>query len=80
MVRWGHFQQGRFKSQLISDGAYFIQCGKYIELNPVNAGITELPEKYPWSSCRYYSMGEENSLVTEDIFYQDLGVDLNKGK
>jgi len=25
-------------------------------------------------------MGEENSLLTEDIFYQDLGVDLNKGK
>ena len=69
----GHFWQGRFKSQLISNDAYFIQCGKYIELNPISAGMTQLPEKYPWSSYRYYALGEQNSLLTEDIFYQDLG-------
>ena len=71
----GHFWQGRFKSQLISNDPYFIQCGKYIELNPVEAGIVENPEDYPWSSHRHYSSGEVNNLITENIFYNDLGKD-----
>lgn len=70
----GHFWQGRFKSQLISSDPYLLQCGKYIELNPYKAGIVENPEDYSWSSYRYYSLGEYNSLITEDIFYQDLGL------
>lgn len=68
----GHFWQGRFKSQLISNDVYFIQCGKYIELNPVKAGMVALPEDYPWSSYRHYAFGEKNNLLTEDIFYQEL--------
>ncbi len=69
----GHFWQGRFKSQLISNDSYFIQCGKYIEFNPAKAGIVEKPEKYSWSSYRYYALGEPNSLITENIFYRELG-------
>jgi putative transposase len=69
----GHFWQGRFKSQLISDDIYFIQCGKYIELNPVKAGMVELPEDYPWSSYGHYAFGDKNNLLTEDLFYQELG-------
>ncbi len=71
----GYFWQGRFKSQLIGKDSYFIQCGKYIELNPVSAGIVSLPEEYPWSSYRYYGLGERNDLITENIFYHDLGND-----
>lgn len=47
----------------------------YIELNPVKAGIVKLPENYPWSSYKYYALGEENDLLAEDIFYQELGSD-----
>jgi len=71
----GHFWQGRYKSQLISDDPYFIQCGKYIELNPVKAGIVEKPEDYSWSSYRYYAMSEKNDLLTQDIFYKEFGSD-----
>lgn len=71
----GHFWQGRYKSQLISDDPYFIQCGKYIELNPVKAGMIEKPEEYSWSSYRYYALGDKNHLLTEDIFYKKLGND-----
>lgn len=33
----GHFSQDRFKSNLIENESYLLQCGKYIELNPVRA-------------------------------------------
>ena len=69
----GHFWQGRFKSQPVGKDEYFIQCGKYIELNPVRAGITEKPEDYHYSSYHHYARGVKDSLITEDIFYQDLG-------
>lgn len=69
----GHLWQGRFKSQLISNDPYFIQCGKYIELNPVEADMVKNPEDYPWSSYRYYALAEENDLITKNIFYNELG-------
>lgn len=69
----GHFWQDRFKSQPVGKDEYFIQCGKYIELNPVRAGIVEKSEDYIYSSYRYYALGEKNYLITEDLFYQDLG-------
>lgn len=69
----GHFWQGRFKSQLITNDLYFIQCGKYIELNPLKAKMVKKPEDYPWSSYRHYALGEKNPLLTEDIFYETLG-------
>jgi putative transposase len=69
----GHFWQGRFKSQLIGNDIYFIQCGKYIELNPVRAGLVEKPEDYKWSSYTHYANSERNKIITDDIFYQDFG-------
>jgi putative transposase len=74
--RWtGHFWQGRFKSQPVGKDSYFIQCGKYIELNPVRARIIKKPEDYKYSSYLYYVKGESNPLVTPDFLYQDLGED-----
>lgn len=68
----GHFWQDRFKSQPVGKDEYFIQCGKYIELNPVRANMVEKPEDYYYSSYRYYVLGEKNNLITEDFIYQDL--------
>jgi len=39
----GHFWQNRFKSKPVGKDEYFIQCGKYIELNPIRANITKDP-------------------------------------
>lgn len=68
----GHFWQDRFKSQPIGKDEYFIQCGKYIELNPVRKKLVSLPEDYVWSSYRYYVKGISNSLITEDFLYDKL--------
>jgi len=69
----GHLWQDRFKSQPVGKDNYFIQCGKYIELNPVRAGIVDSPDKYEYSSFGYYANGHINPLITEDIFYEIMG-------
>ena len=74
----GHFWQGRFKSQMVSSDEYLIQCGKYIELNPVRAGLVKSPQDYSWSSYRYYFSGAKNDLIVSDIFYLSLGHDVNE--
>lgn len=68
----GHLWQDRYKSQPVGKDAYFIQCGKYIELNPVRAELVKKPENYLYSSYRYYSLGEPNDLLSEDLFYPEL--------
>lgn len=74
----GHFWQDRFKSQPVGKDEYFIQCGKYIELNPVRKGLVAKPKDYPYSSYAYYFHGRKSDLLTEDIFYQSLGKTPNK--
>jgi len=69
----GHFWQDRFKSKLITEDIYLIQCGKYIELNPVRASIVEKPEDYRWSSYNFYFKGTRTKLITKDILFNSLG-------
>ena len=71
----GHFWQDRFKSQAVGKDAYFIQCGKYIELNPVRSNIVEKPGDYQYSSYRYYADGRPNYLITSDFMYEEMGND-----
>ncbi|MFQ5882713.1 MAG: transposase [Candidatus Methylomirabilales bacterium] len=44
--------EGRFKSAVVSRDEYLIVCSRYIELNPVRAGLVKHPRDYPWSSYR----------------------------
>jgi putative transposase len=48
----GHLFQGRFKSPLVQREGYWLSCGRYIERNPLVAGLVRQPWDYPWSSCR----------------------------
>lgn len=69
----GHFWQDRYKSQAVGKDAYFIQCGKYIELNPVRAMIVNDPADWKWSSYRHYTIGAVMSILTTDFIYDELG-------
>ena len=71
----GHLWQGRYKSPLIDKESYFLECGRYIERNPLRAQLVSQPEDYRWSSYRYYAFGKTDPLVDEDPYYQDLGVE-----
>lgn len=70
----GHLWQGRYKSPLIERESYFLECGRYIERNPLRAGLAQRSEDYPWSSYRCYAFGEADPLVDEDPYYCDLGL------
>jgi putative transposase len=74
----GHLWQDRFKSKIIDNEGYLAQCGKYIELNPVRAGLVDLPQDYDFSSYRHYAFGEEDELVDDNPLFLSLDRDPNK--
>ncbi|HET9638768.1 MAG TPA: transposase [Allosphingosinicella sp.] len=47
----GHLWQERFAS-FPMDEAYLLACARYVELNPVRAGLVARPEQWMWSSAR----------------------------
>jgi len=68
----GHLWQGRFKSIIIDNDRYLLQCGKYIELNPVRAGTVCSPQDYKFSSYGYYATGANDRLITASPAYLNL--------
>jgi len=48
----GHLFQGRFKAILVDREAYLLEVCRYVELNPVRAGMVKQPGAWPWSSYR----------------------------
>jgi hypothetical protein len=48
----GHLFQGRFKAILVDRDAYLLQVCRYVELNPVRAGMVAAPGDWAWSSYR----------------------------
>ena len=69
----GHLWQGRYKSLIISEDEYLITCGRYIELNPVKAGITEDPKEYEYSSYNVYAYGRKDEIVEYNPIYLESG-------
>jgi REP element-mobilizing transposase RayT len=59
--RRGHLFQGRYKAIIVEADSYAGELSRYIHLNPVRAGIVDMPEKYSWSSYQYY-IGKKKKL------------------
>ena len=62
--RSGGLWDGRYKSCLVQDESYLLVCQRYIELNPVRAGMVDFPAQYRWSSYRCNADGETALLIT----------------
>lgn len=71
--RTGTLWEGRYKSSLIDSDRYLLTCYRYIELNPVRAGIVTRPEEYGWSSFHRNASGKEDELITPHATYLSLG-------
>ena len=71
--RTGTLWEARFRSSLVDSENYLLVCQRYIELNPVRAGLVVNPAAYPWSSHNYYASGRPNGLITEHPVYLSLG-------
>jgi len=52
---------------------HLLACMRYIEENPVRAGLVANPGAYPWSSYRANALGEDDALVTPHAHYYSLG-------
>ncbi|MEO8144168.1 MAG: transposase [Betaproteobacteria bacterium] len=71
--RSGTLWEGRFRSCLVQSDFYLLACHRYIELNPVRAGIVADPAAYPWSSYRVNAEGDPSGLVKPHAEYLRLG-------
>jgi putative transposase len=73
--RTGTLWDGRYKSSLVQAETYLLACHRYVELNPVRAGMVADPALYRWSSYRANALGEPGALLTPHALYLGLGDD-----
>jgi putative transposase len=59
----GHLWQGRFASHVL-DERYLLIAARYVELNPVRAGLVQAPSRYRWSSAAAHARGRDDGIVT----------------
>lgn len=68
----GHLWQGRFAS-FPMDETYLLAAARYVEMNPVKAGIVEDAAAWPWSSARAHLAATDDELVTVTPLLQMAG-------
>jgi putative transposase len=66
--RFGPLWRDRFKSLVIEDERYLNACGRYIENNPVEAGLVKRCENWPHSSSQHYFLGKKDPLIDDYAF------------
>ncbi|MDP6704755.1 MAG: transposase [Alphaproteobacteria bacterium] len=71
--RSGTLWEGRYRATVIDSERYLLACMRYIDLNPVRAGLAAVPRDYPWSSYRHLGHGEPSLIVTPHLLYEALG-------
>jgi putative transposase len=59
----GYLWQGRFAS-FPMDESYLLACARYVELNPVRAGLARRARDWRWSSARAHLAGKDDGLVS----------------
>ena len=71
--RTGTLWEGRFRSSLVQSARYVLACYRYIELNPVRAGLADDPQNYEWSSHHATAGQQSDSLVAPHSEFLALG-------
>lgn len=68
----GHLWQGRFSS-FVMDEKHLLAAARYIEMNPVRAGLVGLPWEYRWSSAKAHVSGQDDGLVGRSLLTEMVG-------
>jgi len=71
--RSGTLWEGRFRSSIVQRDGYALKCQRYIELNPVRAGMVRHPRDYIWSSYRVNAELHPSVLIAPHQEYVGLG-------
>jgi putative transposase len=78
--RSGTLWEGRFKSSPISIDEYLLACSRYIEMNPVRAGLVKDPVDYRWSSYQGKIGLRKEEWLDKDPCYLGLAENEKKRK
>jgi len=71
--RTGTLWEGRYRATLIDSAKYLLTCYRYVELNPVRAGLVAHPGQYRWSSYGANALGLDDPLIAPHELYNALG-------
>jgi putative transposase len=77
-ARSGTLFEGRFKTSIVQEDQYLLTCLRYIELNPVRAGMVREPGDYCWSSYRAHAVGITARIWSPHGLYLELGSNLKQ--
>jgi putative transposase len=78
ICRTGTLWEGRYKASLVDSERYVMACYRYIELNPVRAGMVDSPGAYHWSSHAANARGMHDPLVTPHEVYRQLATNVEQ--
>jgi putative transposase len=73
--RTGTLWEGRFRSCIAESARYVLACYRYIELNPVRAGMVGKPIDYAWSSHAVNLGVRSDTLISFHAEFMALGSD-----
>jgi hypothetical protein len=68
----GHLWQDRFKSAVVERDSYLLECGRYVERNPLRAGMVKDLKEYLWSSYRGYAYGKTDGVTDKHEIYDAM--------
>jgi len=71
--RTGTLWEGRYRATIVQSYRYALNCQRYIEMNPVRAGLAPAPAAYIWSSHLHFAWGKPEDLITPHECYVSLG-------
>ncbi len=68
----GSLFRGRYKSIVVEEESYQLQLSRYIHRNPLEAGMVEKLDDYPWSSYQHYISKKTSPiwLYTNEVLSQ----------
>jgi len=72
--KWGTLWERPFRSCLVDSAAYVLRCYRYIERNPVRAGMVAGAAAFPWSSHAGNSGARDDPLLTPHSEYVAIAI------
>lgn len=68
----GHFWINNYRSSIIDSDNYALACLRYLDRNPVRAGLVQAPKEWQWSAHQYYAYGTSQIAIDPHPSYMSL--------
>ncbi|MBI4367319.1 MAG: transposase [Deltaproteobacteria bacterium] len=67
--RTGHFWMHGYRCAIVDSDRYALACMRYLDRNPIRAGVVTDPSEWPWSGHRFYAFGDREYLLDSHESY-----------